>query len=121
MIARAQGIVKGNRRQRKGAAPQAKCSRPAPVPPQRLILRSYCGFAGRLCNSQPCPVASGGPLSLSGKERGKRNRQREPISRRFPLDSFPDDQGGSGPHWIPQEDTKDEGKRSLPPKHLPLF
>ena len=61
------------------------------------------------------------PISFSGKEMEERNRQREPISRRFPLDFFPDAQGGCGPHWIPQGDTKDEGKRSLPPKHLTLF
>ena len=30
------------------------------------------------------------------------------CSRRFPLDSLPDGQGGRGPHWIPQGLTKDE-------------
>ena len=77
-------------------------------PPQRAIVLSFSAFADGLCFSFLYPVASGGPLSLSSKERGKRNRQREPISRRFPLDSLPDGQGGRGPHWIPQGLTKDE-------------
>ena len=52
------------------------------------------------------------PVSFSGKETGERNRQRGPISRRSPLDSLPDDQGGCGPHWIPQGSrwTGDEGR-----------
>ena len=44
---------------------------------------------------------AGDPISFSGKEMGKRNRQREPISRRSPLDSLPDDQGGSAPIGFP--------------------
>ena len=43
------------------------------------------------------PVASGGSISLPVKEMDKRNRQRKPIPRRFPLESFPDGEWGSAP------------------------
>ena len=54
------------------------------------------------------------PVSFSGKETGKRNRQRGPISRRSPLDSLPDDQGGSAPIGFPTfgRETKDEGRKT---------
>ena len=38
---------------------------------------------------------------FGGKERGERNRLRGPISRRSPLESLPDDQGGSAPIGFP--------------------
>ena len=61
-----------------------------PVPAAAGNTPGYCGFAVCLCNLFPCPVASGGPLSLSGKERGERNRQREPRRRtgEWPVSGF---------------------------------
>ena len=58
------------------AKPQRGCSNPQPPsilpsPPQRAILRAFCVFAFCLCFSFPCPVASGGPLSLPPKKEAK--------------------------------------------------
>ncbi len=43
---------------------------------------------------------------FAAKESGERNRQRGPISRRSPLGSLPDDEGGSAP-FEPQRGTGD--------------
>ena len=60
----------------------------------------------------PCPVASGGPISLSGKEIGERNRQREPIPKAVPFGILPHRPGGCGPLEIPRSlrGTGDEGR-----------
>ncbi len=49
--------------------------------------------------------------SFAARRKKAKARQRGPISRRSPLDSLPDDQGGCGPHWIPWglRGTKDGG------------
>ena len=55
---------------------------------------------------------SGGPVSFRrGKKSGKESRQREPIPRRFPLETLPDGQGGSAPIGSPcgGRETGDEG------------
>ena len=39
--------------------------------------------------AQRCPVASGGPLSLIGKESGERNRSRGPASEYTSITPFP--------------------------------
>ena len=55
---------------------------------------------------------------MPAKEMDERKRQRKPIPRRFPLESFPDGQGGAcGPlHWIFPRGyggfTKDGGTKS---------
>ena len=48
---------------------------------------------------------------FAAKESGERNRQRGPISRRSPLESLPDDEGGSAP-FEPQRGTGDGRTRT---------
>ena len=51
-------------------------------------------WAGAPRRRGPCRGdASGGQLSFAEKKAGKESRQRKPIPRRFPLESFPDGQG----------------------------
>ncbi len=97
------------------AKPQRGCGNPQPPsillsPPQRAILRAFCVFAFCLFYSFPCTVASGGPLSLYGKERGERNRQREPTPKAVPFGILPHRPGGCGPLEIPRglRRTRDE-------------
>ena len=53
-------------------------------------------WAGAPRRRGPCRGdASGGQLSFAEKKAGKESRQRKPIPRRFPLESFPDGQGGN--------------------------
>lgn len=51
----------------------------------------------------PCGGPSGGRISFCVPKRnpGKKKHQRKPIPRRFPLESFPDGQGGSAPIGSP--------------------
>ena len=56
-----------------------------------------CGFALCLCNSFPCPVASGGPISLPPKKSAKETAKGNLSRRRFPLESFPIGQGAAAP------------------------
>ena len=50
------------------------------------------------------------PVSFSGKETGKRNRQREPIPKAVPFGILPHRPGGCGPLEIPRGFTKDDGQ-----------
>ena len=54
------------------------------------------------------------PVSFSGKETGKRNRQREPIPKAVPFGILPHRPGGCGPLEIPWglRRTKDGGRKT---------
>ncbi len=56
------------------------------------------------------------PVSFSGKETGKRNRQREPIPKAVPFGILPHRPGGCGPLEIPRglRGTMDEEKDRSP-------
>ena len=71
-------------------------------PPQRAILRAFCGFATHLCYLFLCPVASGGLLSRRGE-----SRQRHARGNLF--------RGGS--LWTPSPTTKG----APPPLDSPLL
>ena len=65
-----------------GSRRSAKSPRPVPVPAAAGNPPPLYVFAVRLCGSQFCPVASGGPLSLfRTKKEAKEMRQREPRRR----------------------------------------
>ena len=83
---------------RKKVAPAgAKSPRPVPVPAAAGNPPPLYVFAVRLCGSQFCPVASGGPISLPPKKSAKETAKGNLSRRRFPLESFPIGQGAAAP------------------------
>ena len=51
-------------------------------PPQRAILRAFCGFATHLCYLFLCPVASGGLLSRRADLQCKCNKNKKAVTQR---------------------------------------
>ena len=83
-------------RAEKWGRPQAKSSRPVPVPAAAGNSPGLCGFAFCLFYSFSRPVASGGLLSRRGESR-QRHAKGNLSRRRFPLESFPIGQGAAAP------------------------
>ena len=71
MVPRARLCLLSPRCERRSLPQERNIPRPNSRPAAAGNPPGFCGFASRRCDSQPCPVASGGPLSLPPKKEAK--------------------------------------------------